>query len=228
MSYSAEISRANPTCFLFLIDQSKSMLGPMSGQADKRKADAVAESINRLLYTLVLRCVWGQQVLERFHVGVIGYGRQVVSGLGGALAGRDLVPISDLARSPLRVESRSQAVDDGFGGVQQQTVRAPIWFEPAADGKTPMVAALDRAALLLGGFLAEHPACYPPLVINLSDGEATDGNPEVPASRIRQLSSDDGSCLLFNVHLSSQPARPIEFPDNEGGLPTDGARRLFR
>ncbi len=228
MPYAAEISRTNPTCFLFLIDQSRSMSGAMGGAPDKSKADGVAESINRLLYTLVLRCVWGQQVLERFHVGVIGYGRQVVSGLGGALAGRDLVPISDLARSPLRVESRSQLVDDGQGGVQQQTVRAPVWFEPAADGKTPMVAALDRAALLLGGFLAEHPVCYPPLVINLSDGEATDGNPEVPAARIRQLSSDDGSCLLFNVHLSSQPVRPIEFPDHEGGLPTDGAKRLFR
>jgi hypothetical protein len=228
MPYAAEISRTNPTCFLFLIDQSRSMNGPMGGAPDKTKADGVAESINRLLYTLVLRCVWGQQVLDRFHVGVIGYGRQVVSGLSGALTGRDLVPVSDLARSPLRVESRSQAVDDGFGGIQQQIVRAPVWFEPAADGKTPMVAALDQAALLLGGFLAEHPACYPPLVINLSDGEATDGNPEVPAARIRQLSGDDGFCLLFNVHLSSQPSHPIEFPDSEAGLPTDGAKRLFR
>ncbi len=77
MPYSAEISRANPTCFLFLIDQSKSMLGPMSGQPDKRKADAVAETINRLIYTLVLRCVWGQNVLDRFHVGVLGYGKQI-------------------------------------------------------------------------------------------------------------------------------------------------------
>ena len=34
MPYSAEISRANPTCFLFLIDRSKSMAGPISGEGD--------------------------------------------------------------------------------------------------------------------------------------------------------------------------------------------------
>ena len=60
MPYSAEISRSNPTCFLFLLDQSKSMLGPIVGGDGKKKADAVAESLNRLLYTLVLRCVWGR------------------------------------------------------------------------------------------------------------------------------------------------------------------------
>ena len=60
MPYSAEISRANPTCFLFLIDQSKSMLGSDGRPADKRKAEAVADAINSLLYTLVLRCVWGR------------------------------------------------------------------------------------------------------------------------------------------------------------------------
>ncbi len=39
MSYSAEISRNNPTCFLFLIDQSGSMNDPWSGGTFKKKAD---------------------------------------------------------------------------------------------------------------------------------------------------------------------------------------------
>jgi hypothetical protein len=228
MPYAAEISRANPTCFLFLIDQSKSMRGPIAGSPDRSKADAVAESINRLLYTLVLRCVMGQAVLDRFHIGVVGYGKEVRSGLGGPLAGRDLVPVSEVARSPLRVEQRVNRVPDGRGGWADQAVRMPVWFEPQAEGKTPMVAALDKATTLLAGFIAQHPACFPPLVINLSDGQPTDGNPEAPAARLRQLSSDDGEVLLFNLHLSSQPASPIEFPDNEFGLPDDAARRLFR
>src|SRR6185437_12160706 len=141
--YSAEISRSNPTCFLFLLDQSKSMLGPIGGGQGKKKADAVADSLNRLLYTLVLRCVWGQAVLDRFHVGVLGYGRQVAPGFGGALAGREI----------------------------EQAIKFPVWFEPAGDGKTPMCAALERAATVLLKFLAEHPSCYPPLVVNLTDGE---------------------------------------------------------
>jgi hypothetical protein len=227
MPYSAEISRTNPTCFLFLIDQSKSMRGPIAGQG-KKKADAVADSINNLLYTLVLRCVWGQAVLDRFHVGVIGYGQQVGPALGGVLAQRDLVPIGELARNPLRVEQRTQAVEDGMGGTVTQNVKFPIWFEPVADGKTPMNGALDRACMILAGFIVEHPTCYPPLVINLTDGEATDGNPEAPATRLRQLASDDGNILLFNVHISSNAQKPLEFPDTEEGLPDQAALRLFR
>jgi hypothetical protein len=227
MPYSAEISRSNPTCFLFLVDQSKSMLGPIGGQG-KKKADAVADSLNRLLYTLVLRCVWGQAVLDRFHVGVIGYGRQVVPALGGALARRELVPVGELARNPLRVEQHVNKVDDGRGGQVEQAVRTPVWFEPAADGKTPMCAALERAGQVLSNFLIEHPACYPPLVVNLTDGEATDGEPAAAAERLRQLASEDGAVLLFNVHISSSPAAPVEFPREEAGLPDDHARRLFR
>jgi hypothetical protein len=227
MPYSAEISRSNPTCFLFLLDQSKSMLGPIAGQG-KKKADAVADSLNRLLYTLVLRCVWGQAVLDRFHVGVLGYGRQVHPALGGTLAGRELVPISELARSPLRVEQRVNRVDDGRGGQVEQVVKSPVWFEPVGDGKTPMNRCLERASQILSNFLLAHPSCFPPMVINLTDGEATDGDPETLARQLRELASEDGAVLLFNAHISSRPEPPIEFPDRDVGLPDDHARRLFR
>jgi hypothetical protein len=228
MAYSAEISRSNPTCFLFLIDQSKSMRGPMGGVAGVTKADAVADAVNRLLYTLVLRCVWGQTVLDRFHVGVLGYGGRVGTAYSGALAGRELVPVGDLARSPLRVEQRTQYVEDGSGGQVEQAVKFPVWFEPAADGKTPMCATLERAGRLLSVFLADHTTCFPPLVLNLTDGQATDGNPEEGADKLRGLSSADGNVLLFNAHLSSSAAAPVEFPGSEAGLPDDHARRLFR
>jgi hypothetical protein len=228
MPYAAEISRSNPTCFLFLIDQSKSMLGPIGGGQGEKKADAVAEALNRLLYTLVLRCVWGQDVLDRFHVGVLGYGRQVIPALGGKLANRELVPISELARSPLRVEQRVNTVDDGRGNQVEQIIKTPVWFEPVADGKTPMCICFERAGQVLSNFLLQHPTCHPPLVINLTDGEATDGDPEGAAGHLHELASEDGSVLLFNAHLSSLPERPIEFPDEEAGLPDEHARRLFR
>jgi len=228
MPYSAEISRSNPTCFLFLLDQSKSMLGPIGGGQGKTKADAVAESLNRLLYTLVLRCVWGQNVLDRFHVGVLGYGRQVIPALGGALAGRELAPIGELARGPLRVEQCVNLVDDGRGGQVEQVVKSPVWFDPAGDGRTPMCKCLERAAQIVSNFLLEHPTCYPPLVINLSDGEASDGDPQGPAQNLRELASEDGSVLLFNAHISPCSEKAIEFPDGEAGLPDEYARRLFR
>jgi hypothetical protein len=224
MPYSAEISRANPTCFLFLIDQSKSMLQPMAGAPGKTKAESVSDAINHLLYTLVLRCVWGNSVLDRFHVGVIGYGLNVAPALGGPLAGRELVPISELARNPLRVEQRAQSNPDG----SIQNARFPIWFEPTGDGQTPTCATLNRASTLLAGFLADHPDCHPPVVINLTDGKANDGNPEPLATRLKQLSSTDGYVLFFNLHVSEKSGDMIEFPDDEKSLPDPFAQLLFR
>ncbi len=224
MPYSAEISRANPTCFLFLLDQSQSMLQPLAGAAGKTKAEAVADAVNQLLYTLVLRCVWGNSVLDRFHVGVLGYGARVGPALGGALANRDLLPVGDVARGPLRVETRSKPGPDGSA----QSVRFPIWFDPQGDGNTPMCATLQRASLLLAGFLADHPDCFPPVVINITDGKPTDGNPEHHAARLRQLSSTDGHVLLFNLHLSEKSGERIEFPDGEAALPDAYAKLLFR
>jgi hypothetical protein len=224
MPYSAEISRANPTCFLFLLDQSKSMLQPLAGARGKTKAEAVADAINHLLYTLVLRCVWGNSVLDRFHVGVLGYGARVGPALGGTLANRDLLPVGEVARGPLRVEARTQPGPDG----SVQSVRFPVWFDPQGDGNTPMCATLKRASLLLAGFLADHPGCFPPVVINITDGRPTDGNPEHDAARLRQLSSTDGHVLLFNLHLSEKSGERIEFPDTEDHLPDAYAKLLFR
>jgi len=224
MQYTAEISRANPTCFLFLIDQSKSMLKPMAGDPTRTKAEAVSDAINTLLYTLSLRCVWGNSVFDRFHVGVLGYGVQVGPALGGALTGKDLVPISELARNPLRVEQRPRAGADGAVG----SVRFPVWFEPTGDGKTPMAAAFQRAGALVAGFLVDHPDCFPPIVINITDGKPTDANPEEAAARLRQLSSTDGNVLVFNLHISDASGQRLEFPDREDGLPDLYARLLFR
>ena len=57
MAYSAEISRTNPSCFLFLIDQSGSMGDSFgAGESSMTKANGVADAINRLLQNLVIKC----------------------------------------------------------------------------------------------------------------------------------------------------------------------------
>src|SRR5438128_366362 len=90
MPYSAEISRTNPTCFLFLVDQSSSMLEPFGAQPDKQKAEGVADAINRLLQNLVLKSAKSEGIRDFFHVGIIGYGAKIELALGGGLAGHAL------------------------------------------------------------------------------------------------------------------------------------------
>ena len=107
MAYTAEMSRANPTCFLLLVDQSGSMAERFGGESGKSKAEGVAEAVNRLLQTLVARCAKGEHILDRYYVGVIGYGGEVRLGFSiDALAGEVLQPISRIGAYPLRIEDR--------------------------------------------------------------------------------------------------------------------------
>jgi hypothetical protein len=91
-----------------------------------------------------------------------------------------------------------------------------------------MCRALELAREYLAVFVARYPNCYPPLVINISDGRATDGDPEKPAAALRALATSDGEVLLFNIHLSSSPADPVEFPGSEDRLSHPYARLLYR
>jgi uncharacterized protein YegL len=227
MPYSAEINRAKPTAFLFLIDQSGSMDDAWGLDLGKRKCDAVADAINRLLSTLVLRCAKGEDVRDYFQVGVVSYGGAVRVGFGGTLANRQFIPISEIADNPLRVEQRTRKEDDGAGGLMERTVRFPVWFEPNAKGNTPMIAAMEEATRAVRAWTELYPLSYPPVIINISDGEPTDGNPAMVAEKLKELTTNDGNALLFNVHISGSSRRPIEFPDSQMGLPDEFAQRLF-
>jgi len=228
MSYLAEISRNNPMCFLFLIDQSGSMNDQMGGQyGTMKKADAVADAMNKLLQNLVLKCEKAEGIRDYFYVGVIGYGEGVGPAFGDPHRGKELVPISDIGTNPSRIDDKTKSEPDGAGGLFKINVKFPIWFDPVANGTTPMCQALRRANTIISTWLNNHPDCHPPIVINISDGEPTDGNPQLDAESLKKLSSSDGNVLLFNLHLSSHDNQPIAYPDSEELLPDEHARLLF-
>lgn len=226
--YSAEISRANPTCFVFLLDQSASMQDPIGSGEGSRKCDTVADALNRLLSELAIKCAKEEGIRDYFYVSVFGYGGSGAGpALSGALTGRDLVPLSEIAASPARLETRTKKVPDGAGGLVDQEIKFPIWVDPVANGGTPMSNALMKAQSVVSRWLSEHPSCFPPVVLNLTDGEANDGDPAIPAGSLRELASADGPILLFNLHVSSDNGPAIIFPDNEAALPNQYARKLF-
>jgi hypothetical protein len=226
--YSAEISRAHPTCFIFLVDQSASMSDPIGGEIPQQKADVVADAINRLLTELSVKCAKEEGVRDYFHVAVIGYsGASVGSAFTGTLAGRDLVPLSEIADNPARVEQRMKKIPDGAGGLVETATKFPVWMDPVAQGGTPMCRALTYAESLVSRWLSEHPGCFPPIVLNLSDGEGNDGDPTGPASAIQAQASADGAVLLFNLHVSAAGGVPVTFPDSEADLPDSFSRQLY-
>ncbi|WP_420263851.1 vWA domain-containing protein [Candidatus Magnetominusculus dajiuhuensis] len=226
--YDAEISRSNPGCFLFLIDQSGSMSDPFGGSDSISKSHGVADTINKLIANLVLKCTKDDGIRDYFEVGVIGYGNpQVSPAFSGVFAGQELIKVEALGNNPLRIEERMQQFPAEGGGTVERPVKFPIWFEPVANNATPMCKAISYAKTILERWSAEHADSYPPIAINITDGDSTDGNPIPYALDLYRLGTNNGNVLFFNIHISSQKAIPILYPDTDAQLPDQLGRSLF-
>jgi hypothetical protein len=208
--YEQQLNRQRPGCVILMVDRSGSMEEPFFGTTTPKKA-VVAEVLNDFLAELVLRCVKnaGEPPRDYYEVGVVGYG----AGVSWLLGGSGPIPVSELADLGDRVPRN----DKGY----------PVWVGPAADNGTPYGAALDEVGRVLHGWIRRHPASFPPMIVNLTDGAPDDGDPTIWVDRIRTLSTDDGAVLLFNINLSAHPGAPSLFPNTDVYLGDQFARDLF-
>lgn len=234
MPYTADISRATPACIMFLVDQSGSMTELLAGQAGQRKMDQAAAAINRVIDTISQRCSSGENIRDYFHIGILGYNTDrggnptITSALPGTSAEQPFLSISEVVGCATTVEVDVK-VSDGAGGLVDVKQQMPIWLNPHAELGTPMLTALRVATSAIERWVGEHTDSFPPIVINVSDGGATDGDPEEQARMLTSLQTNDGNALLFNVHLSAIAAHPIQYPDNVEVLPQDDyAQGMFR
>jgi hypothetical protein len=229
----SDITRNNPSCFLFLIDQSSSMAQYFGerpeGGGGMTKAEGVANALNNLLRNLVITCSRADGIRNYFDVGVIGYGERVYPAWGGALMGFELVPIRDVANHFARMEEKTITVELAPGETIQQPTSLPVWVEPVAAGSTPMCQAFRAAHDILSAWLVRNQSAHPPVIVHITDGEATDGNPAPLMSALTDLGTLNGKVVLFNVHLcGNRNAKSVSFPDTPDDLPDPFARMLFQ
>lgn len=229
MPYESEISRANPTCFLFLIDHSTSMNDPIMGDPiNPRKSEFVADALNKVIQSLVVSASKDLEIRKYYQIGIIGYGFEVKPILGGELEGQELAWVDEIYEHPLRIEDRIRKESDGAGGFIEVGTKFPVWVDPQARGQTSMCQAITKAVDILSTWVEEHPHSYPPTVINLTDGEANDGDPRKPAMALKSLATEDGNVTLLTVHASSnQLARQIIFPLTQQELPDHFSKVMF-
>jgi hypothetical protein len=229
MAYNSEISRSNPTCFLFLIDHSTSMVDPIMGiPGNPKKAQFVADALNKVIQSLVVSASKDVDVRRYYQIGVLGYGFGVNSILGGELQGQGLAWIDEIYQNPLRIDERMKKESDGAGGIIEVARKFPVWVDPVSRGQTPMCAALEKAEVILRPWVAEHSMSYPPTVINLTDGEANDGDPRKAAEALKSLATTDGNVVLLTVHASSnQFAQQVFFPASDQELPDHASKVMF-
>ena len=227
MSYTKEINRKNPTCFLFAIDQSGSMDETVAGGS--AKSEFVADVLNQTLAETIVRCTKADGVRDYFDIGVIGYGgERVGSAFSGSLSGQVVLPISEIENNPLRIDEREQDVDTGEGVLDVQLVKFLVWIDACHDGGTPMREAMAIVGEIVAKWCDEHPSSYPPTVVHVTDGQSTDGDPEDVAEAIKGVSTNDGEALLFNLHVDNESGDEILFPSSEDELPDEYGRMLIR
>ncbi|KAB7725992.1 hypothetical protein F5984_25380 [Rudanella paleaurantiibacter] len=212
--YTARVSRTTPTAFMFLLDQSGSMDKEVTVKGQTvSKATLLANSVNDLLNQLISECRREGEYRNYIDVCVIGYGADndatAKYAWQGNLEGQSMVTI--------------QALKDN--AVERQGTKGK-WISPKAGGLTPMRQALDLAHDTLVQWLASHAGkdIYPPVVINITDGVATDADAAgliAAARKLRNLRTVDGNVLLYNVHLTAGHEEPFLFPCQKEELPED-------
>ncbi|MEI5101073.1 VWA domain-containing protein [Streptomyces sp. PmtG] len=230
MAYQQRIDRRRPGCFLFLVDQSGTMALSIGGSAMVHKGQALSDTVNDVLYAVLIECtkdVREEEPRHYFDVGVIGYGGHgTVAPVVGA-PGRDpLVPSAQLPRYA-RVETREKLLPDGQGRYRPVSRRTMVWLDPVWQGSTPMCAALAYAHKVLKGWVGRHRDSFPPIVLHVTDGMATDGDPRKAAARLRRLGTRDGRLLLFNLHLSERDEQVVYFPSAPLGGADPAAALLY-
>ncbi|MGS2805532.1 VWA domain-containing protein [Nocardia sp. MW-W600-9] len=192
------------------------------------KSEAMAGAVNSLLAKAVILSSRGDgKVANYFEVGVFGYGGGVRPILAGSDSGHLIIPVEQLAHNPLRVDSATLRVPDDGGGFRQVNSAHPVWVEPKAYGAAPMVGAFSALEPVVASWCESHPSSFPPIVINITGGKSTDGDPREAGNRIRNLRTEDGPALLFNVHLSGGRNRPLYFPNSNADIFDSEAAILY-
>lgn len=217
-AYTAQITRNTPTAFIFLIDQSVSMRKYTTLYGEEMPmAEAVARIVNHQLNELVLRCIKGSETRDYYDIAIIGYGEKAYSGWKGELEGRDFVKPSELKEHPYKKittkkETRTRK------GVKVVEVEEVQWIEAeATQSWTRVHHAFEKAKGLLDEWMEKHHEkdCYPPTIINITDGEFNGATKEYvlqQANELKSMFTNDGNVILFNIHISANKAVCVTCP----------------
>lgn len=225
--YSARVDREHPMAFVFLIDRSGSMTNMLNFNGEYLSKDhVVANAMNKTIEEIINRCTKSDEMRHYFDISLIGYGcgqkAQFIT-INGQTSKTWYTP------EELKQHSNHREVHQtvNIRGVERDIViNEPYWLEPVSNYQTPMHNAFELAYEILNEWCKRHQSddCFPPIVINITDGCQTDATNDQMieiANKLKSLCTSDGNLLLFNIHLSSDnTSYSISFPthiNNVGG-----------
>jgi len=226
-SHNAVITRNSPSAFIYLLDLSGSMSENIIYEGEKMsKNDALNKIVNTTLHETILRCRNYERHNDYFDIAILGYKNREIINLLEPFTGKEgFCTVSDIVGAHVNTKTYNymRTKEDGTQFVSQRSVTQYIDTEPS--GTTPMYRALETAHKLLQKWITEHNGkkCFPPILINITDGEMSDASSHemlIISQRIKRLSTENGSILLFNIHLTPNiEGNPIIFPSSQEPLP---------
>ena len=214
--YQKLIGASSPGLFVILVDQSGSMT---ERYGNSTRAEFAALAVNRTIYEIIASCRKGEKISDRCHITVIGYGERTELIVGGRP--------SQIEVPPHGTVSMTRKVSDGAGGLLDIEMKLGVWVQPTAGNGTPMEKAFNLAGDLVEAWTRDNPDNFPPVVINISDGEPQDAAAtRAAAQRLGGYCTSDGRVLIYNCHIGTGGTE-VKLPHSDNGLPDANARLLY-
>jgi hypothetical protein len=196
------ISRRQKGLFVLLLDQSAAA------------PRLLVEEMNRWLAELVDSCDVGEEsVRDLYDLAVLRYftrqGAAVVEpAVGGVLRNQQVVSIQQLAE-------------------HSAEVNRPIWFESVPCGDRPTRRAFGVCRDLIANWVAARPRHAPPVMVHVTAGPPTDGDPAPVAAEIGKLRTEAGSVIVANWLYTAESDPAVSLPSAQEKMPTQFGRELF-
>lgn len=221
------VGTTNPGLIMILIDQSGSMDAIFEN--GKSRATVAALAVNRCIQSILEGCKSMEKTKDRCYVLVVGYGAPNKNPKAMGQKAYLIVggKISEVENQRLRLDTIKKRESDGAGGLIEIDYSLGIWTDPCVEGDTPMDEAFKKAQEFASQWVLEHPHSFPPVAINITDGEPNDASAaESSARALMNVATSDGNLLLFNAHIRG--GQGVGYPASEVELSDSFEKLMFR
>lgn len=215
------VTRSCPVLLVYTIDMSGSTVENLFYNGRNcQKCEVISQLVNLNISEIIDKCVSGEEYRDYFHIVILGYnGDGVISLLKQyCTKGREYATVNDLVMAEIApVTYHSHMVIDGVNHEVTRLSRKYVNVTPFHT--TPMRKALFEAYRIGSNWSKEMgSSSIPPIFINITDGDASDGSDDdlIELSRkIKSISTNKGTALFVNIHIATTDTDThIIFPRN--------------
>lgn len=210
MSYSQHISTDNPALVIIAIDQSGSMAEAFTNVSMIVSKSEIASMIaSAMIDEMKLRSTHIDGLYHYFDFVVLGYSRQDVYPLiNNTLQPAPITTLENI--TPTRQQRTIEYITPDnhlFLAVESFSE----WITPQAAGATPMIEMLDTVTDIVDRWCnnRQNRDSFPPIILNITDGLSIaeyNSHHLQKCNHIKEIGTNDGKALLFNIYIDSMPA----------------------